>query len=250
MKQFYYGFWQEMYYHTWPTRLLIELLIFLLLVFFIWKFCKWLSNILHIKRNFVKFTVLLVTEFDGLFGRNTRWAIANDEKICDWGKKALEQPSKKWHFITTMLKRAFIATLLFSYFLAAGPDLPYKNMITPYYLQHLSNIKKQFQFIETTLSKGYEAYPAFFEKEVQQETQEYLLIIAKTKKQKVPIYKTPSIKSKIIGKIGNNQKVIYKNQYKKTTKKNWLKVYVPKYKMTGWLNSNFVEERQVDELVQ
>lgn len=250
MKQLYYGIWQEMYYHVWPVRLLIELLVILLFVSFLWNICKDLGKILHLKRNIVRFVFFLVTEFDGIFGRNSAWSIANDKKISNWARGILEQPSEKRSLVEVMLKRVLAISLISAYILAATPDLPYRSMINPYYLQYFSRVKDKFQSIEATLSEGYENYPSIFQKKTQQASQENSLSLIRAEKKKILIYKKPSVKAKVIGKIKNNQEILYKNQYKKIGEKYWLKVYLPEKEVTGWIDGRFIESNQVNEIVK
>lgn len=260
MRQIWYGLWQEMYYYlAWPWRFLIELIITCLILIAIWEFCKWLVNTLHLKKYGIKLVVFLVTEFDRLLGKNTVWALENDEKIIDWGRKRVSAPSEKWHFIKGRLKKFLIVFVIVTYILAVLPELPFSSVFDSGFMKNLSEVENYFQEKEAALSKGYEKYSPLFrrvkvkkEKELNksEENKKILLNLKKTGKGKIKIYKKPSEKTKVIVKISENDKIIYKNKFKKNGKMYWLKVYLPKKKVTGWIDSRYVKEKQTKQLLK
>lgn len=260
MKQFWYGLWQEMYYYlAWPLRFLIELVIAFLLLIVIWKFCKWLITILHLKEYGIKLIVFFVTEFDRLAGKNAMWAMENDEKIINWGRKRLSEPSEKWYLIKGRLKKFFIVFVIIIYILAVLPELPFINIFDSDFKNNISGVKDYFQAKEAAVSKGYEKYPHLFKvadvknekgKDKKEGNIKTVLKLKRIGKRSIKLYKKPSASSKVILKVEESDKVIYKNQYKKKGKISWLKVYLPKKKAVGWIDGKYVKAKQKKELLK
>lgn len=258
MKQISYGFWQGMYKIAWPVRFFIELAIVLAIVFLVLfigrKILKSIGGDIFIKTIFIKVIVFFTTEILYLVGKNKAWAIDSDEKIVEWGRKAVEQPSDIWKVCKKVLKVLFFCLIIFTYFSAIIPDLPISKNINPYYMEHISVVKEFFQNIESNLSDGYESVPPLIiETEKKQEPKKekvvYISLIEK-KNRKILIQKSPKRKSKVICKIDSKQKVVYKNRYKKVGKKYWFKVYVVKKKRTGWIEGSYVKKKQIRKLLK
>lgn len=251
MNKLYYGLWQELYRFPWPVRLGIEFIAFALLLFWAFKFLGKMGKLLKVKRLLVILVVLFITKVLSLIGRNREWAYRADERVNEWGKKQIDKPFK----IEKKAKRIILIGICLIYFLAVLPDLPIRNFLDDSLVEKVSVFKEGLLSWEKTISSGYTNYtPIFPEKETKEEIpaqkiekQRYIRLRKKGKK-KVKIYKKPSSKSKVIKKA-QNEKMRYRNEYRKRGKRYWIKVYLVRKKEEGWILSDVIEKKQVNEIL-
>ena len=260
MIRIYYGIWRVIYNFAWPIRFLIELTVILLLFYLVWLAIRMLCRIFHIKEVLVKLVVWLVIEFDGWFGRNAEWAVENDEKISNWGRKIISKSSGYNSRIGEILTRGVIVVVVGIYILGIVPDLPFSKAIHSYYMKPLSGVKVFCQQIETKISEGYEQVPDPVipvskvqnpKKGKDTKNQKKILIrLNKVEKKGAALRKKPSTKAKVLGRVKSNQELVYKLQYKKSGKGYWFKVYFPEKKLTGWINSQYVPKKQIKKILK
>lgn len=251
MNKLYYGLWQELYSLPWPVRLGIEFILFSLILFLVFKLLGKIGKLLKVKNLFVILVVLFITKVLSLIGRDREWAHQADERVNEWGKTQIDKPFK----VGKKAKRVIVAGICFLYFLAILPDLPIRNILDDSLVLKVSSLKEGLQSWEKTISSGYIDYePIFPAKEpkeeisVQKIEKERYIRLRKKAKKKVKIYKKPSLKSKIIKRSGS-EKMRYQNKCRKRGKKYWLKVYLTKKKIEGWILSDVIEKGQLQEIL-
>ncbi len=250
MNKLYYGLWQELYRVSWPVRLGIELIIFLLLLFLVIKLLGKIGRILKVKKLLVILVVLLITKILSLIGTNREWAHQVDERVNEWGKNQVDKPFK----VGKMVKRVMLIGICFVYFLAILPDLPMRNILDDSLIVKVSSFKEGFLSWEKTISSGYNDYTTLFsdnetKKELPvQKVEGKRYIRLRKKGKKVKIYKNPSFKSEVIKKV-TKEKMQYQNEYRRKEKKYWFKVYLTKEKQEGWILSDVIEKKQVNEIL-
>lgn len=239
-------------------RFFIELVIVLVIGYLIIllgkRILKYAKADIFIKTVVIKLIVFVITGVIYLIGRNKTWAVDCDERVVEWGNKSLEQPSDKWSTWRKVRKVLFVCLIIFTYLWAIIPDLPLSKEINPYYMKNVSVAKEFFQNLESRISEKFKGAPPIIMETsknlpVKKEKVIYLSLIDR-KGKKIPIQKSPRKESKVIGKIGSRQKVVYKNQHRNVGKKHWLKVYVVKTKKVGWIDSSFVKKKQVEKLLR
>lgn len=256
MKKYYYGAWQNFYDLNWPMRYLIELSIFVILVFLAFKIIKKIAYALKLKVILVKVIVWLVTEITYLIGHGSEWVLNIDDYINKWGNDVVNGTrfKRNYHF-----KYIIAAGVIVLYLLPVFVDLPVSKYFQEYYLVELAKIKKSFQKWENTMSKGCEEYPPLFvikkqEAEVVQETaseeQEITYIQLSEQTEGIcNIRKDPSIEGEIIGEVSDETEIIYQNQFENDGERYWIKVYLPEADIEGWLSGMLIDDEQLTEII-
>lgn len=239
IKELWFGGWQNFYDLKWPVRFFIELAIYAAIVSSVIK----VSGLYIMSKQFIIICVYTAKEFVYLIGRRRNWAVELDNKITEWGRNAVEKVGKKklW---TIKFKMIFYLALAALYISTVFVDLPISSYIQGEYLEPLYDVKGYFWQLEGRLSKGYEEYSPLLKKE-----DPVLIQLNKTGKKGPKIRREPFIEGKIIGKVDGNAVIHYKNALEYDGERYWLKVYLPKERMEGWLNGKLVKEKQVKQLV-
>lgn len=190
---------------------------------------------------------LVLAQITAILYQQTQYKGNLDNMLKNWVKL------KNAHYLLTAI------IVICIYFFGILPDLPISNIVDSYYMKHLSGVKDFFQEKEARLSVGHEKYPHLFRIEKKQnlkKNQEAVkkkvvsLKLKKIKSKKITIRKKPSMKANIITKIKSKDKVIYKYRYRKVGKRYWLKVYLPVKKISGWIDSRYVNKSQLKKILK
>lgn len=264
LAKYYLGAWQNIYHINWPIRFLIELVILVLIVFFIRKVTCIINKKYKTKLYLVKAWYWIVTEVVHLIGRGSDWEVTIDHKMIDWAAEAINESEKKRKKNSLVLQVCFWIGIVIIYFSAVFVDLPVSKYLSEYYLSGLEDVKVFFQRFEAILSEGYEQYPPLFVRIEQEKIEETMEEIVEQEEEET-IYiqlnergkNGSNIRSEtdlgndgnVIGGVNKNSQVIYRNEWTYDGERYWIRVYVPDADIEGWLSGNLVESTQLEELV-
>lgn len=235
MNKFYYGMWQNWYKVDWPTRFLVELIFAALLLLLL----KWLVKPLKLKPLIIKGCVLAGTECIYLFSRNSEFGIKADRRIIEWGNRQLEKKKSKF-----LLLSGVIITLIYVSAIA------------------VDDIKFFFQKGESFLSEGYEEYPPLFTKIEEKDKEAETEVIVEEKQEDIYILlnkkgagganirREPSLNGTIISGADRESELLYLNKWSHDGERYWIKVYLPKDDVEGWISGKLVEAEQLQELIK
>lgn len=263
MKKIYFGVWQNFYLLSWPIRFFVEAILFLFVVFLLYKLLKKLVRTLRMKPYIVKGSVWAATEVVYLLGKDRQWAVETDNKIVEWGEKKLngtaDGKTTKRH---TALKYGIILGIIILYIAAVFVDLPLSRYLQEDYLAEFANIKASFQKYEEAMSRGYEDYPPLFVKREPEEVEEP--VEATVEKEKIPVYiqlnekgkpganirQEPSLDAEVVGGVNGGSEILYRYQWEcDEEERYWIKVYIPSGEMEGWLSGKLVDDTQLETLI-
>ena len=246
MKEYYYGGWKSLYLLDWPIRFLIELMIFLVLLFGVIKLIKQIGKMFQLKVKVVKVCAWFVSEFVYLIGKNSTWAIEIDDKIMKWGSQAVYE---KKHTKRFSVKATVIVVSIGIYIMAVLADFPVTENLQGYYLTPFIKTRNFFQDIENYLSKGFEAYTPLFEwKAVEKEELIYLSLNERGFAGSNVRYE-PSLESDIAGEVNGKVEIIYQGEWINDGERNWIKVYIPDASIEGWISGALIESTQLDAIL-
>lgn len=268
MTKMYFGAWQNFYHLSWPVRFLIEGILFLLIVFALYKLIKKLGLAFKIKPYLIKGCVWIATEVVYLFGRNNSWAVEADNKVVEWGEKKLngginEKALKR----RKILKFCVILGIIVLYIVAVFVDLPLSRHLQEEYLTEFASIKDFFQQYEEALSRGYEDYPPLFVKKEPEETVEdpaeepagnieeeeeipIYIQLNETGKNGSNVRQEPSLNGKVVGGVNGEMEILYMHQWEcDDDERYWIKIYVPSEDVEGWLSGRLVDNTQLEALI-
>lgn len=235
MNNFYYGIWQNWYKVAWPTRFLVELLLAVLLILLL----KWLTKPLKLKTLIIKGCVLAGTECLYLFSKNSEFGIKTDRRIIEWGNRQLAKKKSKFPVLAGVI-------LVFIYVSAIAVD----------------DIKLFFQRGEALLSEGYEEYPPLFTKieekaeavktEVilEEKEEDIYILLNETGAGGANIRREPSLNGTIVSGADRKSELLYLNKWSHDGERYWIKVYLPKDDVEGWISGKLVEAEQLQELIK
>lgn len=246
MKEYYYGGWQSLYLLDWSIRFLIELIIFLVLLFGVISLIKQIEKTFQLKVKFVIVCAWFASEVVYLIGKGSTWAVDIDDNIMKWGREAAYEKKYKKHF---SVKAIAMAVSIVVYFMGIFSELPVAENLQGYYLTPFIKTRNFFQGIESSLSKGYEAYAPLFEwKEVEKEEVIYLSLNERGFAGS-NIRHEPSLESNIAGEINGEVEIIYQGEWINDGERNWIKVYIPDASIEGWISGALIESTQLDAIL-
>lgn len=248
----YYGLWHSIYKIPWFIRIFVEILLYLLILYALFKLLQFIGKYVPIKKYIVYACVFVVTFVLGLFGSDREWAVRADEKIQEWGRQQLEGN----YGLKDRTKHILFAVIAIIYVFAIFPDLPVKGIVNSFYMEKLSGTKRFFIGMESWLSDGYEEYPELFVPEEKSEPtkkpkagKKIYLKLNKEGKKGAKLRKKPLAKAKVVRTVKKGDRIVYQNVWKKEGKRYWLKVYLPKKKIGGWINAQMIERSQYKSII-
>lgn len=246
MKEYYYGGWKSLYLLDWPIRFLIELMIFLVLLFGVIRLIKQIEKMFQLKVKFVIVCAWFASEVVYLIGKSSTWAVDIDDNIMKWGREAAYEKKHKKHFT---VKAIVMVVSIMVYFMAIFSELPVAENLQGYYLTPFFQTKNFFQEIESSLSKGYEAYAPLFEwKEIEKEEVIYLSLNERGFAGSNVRYE-PSLESSIVREINGEVEIVYQGEWINDGERKWIKVYIPEAAIEGWISGALIESTQLDAIL-
>ncbi|MDE7417947.1 MAG: hypothetical protein K2N44_16865 [Lachnospiraceae bacterium] len=207
----------------------------------------------------IKGWVWFVTELVYLVGRGKNWAVDIDNKIIEWGEKAVNRTDRKNR---SPLKGVIFLAVIIVYFTAIFVDLPFANGLESYYLTEFTKIKVFCQRYEKLLSRDYEQYPPLFtQKEPKPNDSE--VVVEELWKESESVYihlndqgkggsnvrKEPSMNGVVVGGVNEKSEILYRQQFENDGERYWIKVYLPADEIEGWLSGNLIESEQLERII-
>lgn len=256
---FYYGAWNNFYHLSWPWRFLIELLVSVLILKYVLRLIKNIVRKLRLDLVLIKSWVWFVTEVVYLIGRNRNWAVEIDNRMIEWGEKAVNHTDGKK---SAALKKCMFVIVIIVYFSAVLVDLPFANGLEGYYLSGFTKIKLFCQKYEEMLSGDCEQYPPLFRKR-EPESDESAMALEDLQNEIEPVYiqlndqgrdgsnirKEPSMNGAVVGGVNGTTEILYQQQFENDGERYWIKVYIPHDAVEGWLSGNLIDSEQLESII-
>lgn len=257
---FYYGAWNNFYHLSWPWRFLIELLVSLLILKMVLRLIKNVMCKLRLDVALIKGWVWFVTELIYLIGRNKKWAVELDNKMIEWGEKAVNHTNGKK---SAVFKKCLLTLVVIVYFSAVFVDLPFANGLEGYYLSGFTKMKSFCQKYEEMLSGDCEQYPPLFKKrepksdasaatseELQSEIEPVYIQLNDQGRGGSNIRKEPSMNGEVVGGVNETSEILYQQQFENDGERYWIKVYLPQDAVEGWLSGNLIDSEQLENIIR
>lgn len=268
MKKMYFGAWHNFYHLSWPVRFFVEGMIFLFLIFVLFRLLRRLiqkyRKVFPLYSCFIKLCAGISSEVVYILGRNRSWAVETDNKIIEWKYKKLEENAEttagKKH---TRLKCCAAIVILVIYIAAVFVDLPLSKYVQEEYLAEFAGIKIFFRQYEEAISRGYESYPPLIIERKPEEIKEEEAAEA-IEKTEQPIYvqlnergknganvrRAPSLAGEVVGGVNGESEILYQHQWDcDDEERYWIKIYIPADGVEGWLSGKLVDSVQLEEFI-
>lgn len=260
MKKIYYGAWNNFLEFDWPLRFFFEILVTLGLLFVLFRILKYIDGEWKIKKKLIMAIVLIVTEVIYFLGRKNNSAAVLDNAVIDWGKKHADGEKK----LNSTLYGIGALLIAIVYIMAIFVDTPIADNIPQYYLKDIEQIKSACMQYENWLSKGCENYPPLFIKKEMPEVIETESEAESESVVKEDIYiqlnergqngsnirKIPDLNGEVVGGVRGDADILYLNEWVHDGERYWVKVFLSKDDIEGWLSGKLVEPEQLEDIIE
>ncbi len=265
MKSFYYAIWSVILILPVPLKILVELVLLIFVIAFIWLILKyalfWISRLVLFLNVFILGSIRRIF---GIFFCGKEQVYVWDERIGHAGKKIDKWVREKGRNITKvrffniMKKRFMIILMIVVYVFAILPVFKIERFISDYYVKNIYAVNRMFNYMEKNLTKERDEYPELIKvskkedstkkkKKKKKETQ--INLVMKEGVLKANLRDAANIDGNSICIILEEDQIVYLNTYENDSERYWLKVSIPtRDNITGWISERVIRDDILDTL--